>query len=231
MTKIRILIVDDHSILRAGLRMLINAQTDMEVVDEAADGYEALEKVRNLNPDIVLLDISMPGISGIKAIEQIVQICPQTRILVLTMHDDPAYLRSVLAAGGSGYVVKKSADSELLSAIRTVYRGRPFVDPALGASLVSDLLNKKTSRKQTQSGALEKLLSKREREVLQLLAHGFTNQQIADKIFVSVKTVETYRSRLLEKLGLRNRADLIRYALEIGILSSDKFADDKEKIP
>jgi len=220
MTKIGILIVDDHTILRAGLRMLINAQSDMEVLDEATDGNEALQKVRDTKPDIALMDITMPGISGIKAIEQIVQICPKTRVLVLTMHDDPAYLRSVLAAGGSGYVVKRSADSELLSAIRTVYRGRTFVDPTLGSSLVSDIFNKKTSGK--QSGALEKLLSKREREVLKLLAQGYTNQQVADKIFVSVKTVETYRSRLVEKLGLRNRADLIRYALEIGLLSSDK---------
>src|SRR5205823_2831097 len=132
MPKIRILIVDDHTILRAGLRMLINAQADMIVVEEATDGHEAVQKAQQVKPDVVLLDITMPGLSGIKAIEKILQVCTQTRILVLTMHDDPAYLRSVMAAGGSGYVVKKSADSELLSAIRTVHRGGTYVAPSLG---------------------------------------------------------------------------------------------------
>jgi len=229
MPKIRILVVDDHTILRAGLRMFINAQADMIVVEEATNGHEALQKAQEVKPDVVLLDITMPGISGIKAIEKILQVCTQTRILVLTMHDDLAYLRSVMAAGGSGYIVKMSADSELLTAIRTVYKGGTFVDPTLGFSLVQDIINKKATRN-SSPGILEKLLSPREQEVLKLLAQGYTNQQVADRIFVSVKTVETYRSRLLEKLGLRSRAELIRYALEIGLLTPDKFISEDREI-
>src|SRR5918999_1971392 len=170
MAKIMILIVDDHAILRAGLRMLINAQPDMDVVGEATDGHEALWKAREIKPDVVLMDITMPKTGGLQVLEQLRQVCPHTRILVLTMHDDPAYALSVLAAGGLGYVVKRAADSDLLAAIRAVYRGRTFVDPTLAGSLVQELLGKQVSTGHADRGVGRSLLSPREREVLRLLA-------------------------------------------------------------
>jgi two-component system, NarL family, response regulator NreC len=231
MPKIGILIVDDHAILRAGLRMLINAQPDMEVAGEATDGHEALRKAREMKPDVALMDITMPKAGGLQALEQFRQVCPQTRVLVLTMHDDPAYARSVLAAGGSGYVVKRSADSDLLAAIRAVYLGRTFVDSTLAGSLVQDLLGHKTPSSPTDRGAPGSLLSPREREVLRLLAQGYTNQQVATWIFVSVKTVETYRARIAQKLGLHSRADLTRYALESGLLTPENLISKGSKLP
>jgi two-component system response regulator NreC len=231
MAKIRILIVDDHAILRAGLRMLINTQTDMEVVSEAMDGHEALWKAREMNPDVALMDITMPRTGGLQALEQLRQTCPHTRILVLTMHDDPAYALSVLAAGGLGYVVKRAADSDLLAAIRAVHRGRTFVDPALAGSLVQDLLAKQASAGPTGRGVRRSLLSPREREVLRLLAQGYTNQQAAKWIRVSVKTVETYRARIAQKLGLHSRAELTRYALESGLLTPDSLTSEGSKLP
>jgi two-component system, NarL family, response regulator NreC len=231
MPKISILIVDDHAILRAGLRMLINAQPDMEVVSEAMDGHEALRKAREKKPDVALMDITMPKISGLRALEQLRQVCPHTRILVLTMHDDAAYARSVLAAGGSGYIVKRAADSDLLAAIRAVYQGRLFLDPTLAGSLVQDLLGKKASFGPADGAAPRSLLSPREREVLRLLAQGYTNQQAAKWIVVSVKTVETYRARIAQKLGLHSRAELTRYALESGLLTLDSLNSEGSKLP
>jgi two-component system, NarL family, response regulator NreC len=231
MSTIRILIVDDHAILRAGLRLLINAQPDMEVVSEAMDGKEALWKAREMKPDVALMDITMPKTGGLQALEQLRQVCPHTRILVLTMHDDPAYARWVLAAGGLGYVVKRAADSDLLAAIRVVYRGRTFVDPTLAGSLVQELLGKQASAGPADRGVSRILLSPREREVLRLLAQGYTNQQAAKWILVSVKTVETYRARIAQKLGLHSRAELTRYALESGLLTPDSLISESTKLP
>jgi two-component system response regulator NreC len=231
MSKIRILIVDDHAILRAGLRMLINTQPDMEVVSEAMDGHEALWKAREMNPDVALMDITMPKTGGLQALEQLRQVCPHTRILVLTMHDDPAYALSVLAAGGLGYVVKRAADSDLIAAIRIVHRGRTFVDPALAGSLVQDLLAKQASAGPAGRRVGRSLLSPREGEVLRLLAQGYTNQQAAKCIRVSVKTVETYRARIAQKLGLHSRAELTRYALESGLLTPDSLTLESSKLP
>jgi two-component system response regulator NreC len=231
MSKIRILIVDDHAILRAGVRMLINTQPDMEVVSEATDGNEALWKARQMNPDVALMDLTMPKTGGLQALEQLRQVCPHTRILVLTMHDDPAYALSVLAAGGLGYVVKRAADSDLLAAIRAVHRGRTFVDPALAGSLVQDLLAKQASAGPAGRGVRGNLLSPRERQVLRLLAQGYTNQQAAKWMRVSVKTVETYRARIAQKLGLHSRAELTRYALESGLLTPDSLTSESSKLP
>jgi two-component system, NarL family, response regulator NreC len=231
MSKIRILIVDDHAILRAGLRMLINTQPDMEVVSEAMDGYEALWKAREMGPDVALLDLTMPKIGGLQAMEQLRQVCPHTRILVLTMHDDPAYAVSVLSAGGAGYVLKRAADSDLLTAIRAIHQGRTFVDPALAGSLVQDLLSRQASAGPPDRSARRNLLSPREREVLRLLAQGYTNQQAAKWIKVSVKTVETYRARIAQKLGLHSRAELTRYALESGLLTPDSLTSESGKLP
>jgi two-component system response regulator NreC len=226
MSKIGILVVDDHAILRAGLRMLINAQPDMEVLGEATDGHDALQKAREMNPDVALMDITMPKIGGLQALEQLRQVCPHTRVLVLTMHDDPAYARSALAAGGSGYVVKRAADSDLLAAIRAVHRGRVFVDPTLAGSLVQDLLGRKASAGPADRGAPKSLLSQREHEVLLLLAQGYTNQQAAKRMLVSVKTVETHRAHITQKLGLHSRAELTRYALESGLLTPHNFISE-----
>lgn len=223
MANIRVLIADDHAVLRAGLRVLIDAQPDMEVVGEAADGEEAARKAVDMRPDVALIDITMPGSGGIKAIGRIMDACPQTRVLVLTMHDVPGYLRSALAAGATGYVVKRAADSELLSAIRGVHRGRTVLDPALATAVVQGALGKKASPGQPANP-----LSPREREVLDLVAQGYTNQQVADRLGLSVKTVETYRARLVEKLGLRSRADLVRYALDSGLFGAAQAAPEAD---
>jgi two-component system response regulator NreC len=219
----RILIADDHAILRSGLRMLINTQSDMEVVGEAVDGEDAVRRVGELDPDIVLLDLTMPGMGGIRALEVIREKHPRSRVLVLTMHDEYAYVRSVLAAGGAGFVVKRAADSELLSAIRTVSQGRAYIDVSLASTgSLEEIVNPKAGER--EAAWRDVRLSQREREVLTSVAHGYTNQQIADTLGLSVKTVETYRARVAEKIGLRNRADLVRYALDAGLLAPDRSA-------
>ena len=186
--------------------MLLEVQHDMAVAGEAGDGVEVLQKARELQPDVVLMDLSMPGPGSGDVIRQVLRACPSTRVLILTMHDDPAYLAAALSAGAAGYVVKKVADSELVQAIRAVHAGRTFVD---------------LTQTTPPTSQRPKDLSQREREVLRLLAQGHSNQQIADRIRVSVKTVETYRTRLSEKLGLKGRAELYRFAVESGILNPE----------
>jgi two-component system, NarL family, response regulator NreC len=223
MAKIRVLIVDDHAIVRAGLRMLINPQPDMEVVGEVADGHEALRQAREANPDVLTLDLTMPGGGGLKTLEGLRQACPQTRVLVLTMHEDPSYLRAVLAAGGLGYVAKSAVDGELLAAIRSVSQGRTFVTINLSDSETQQVLGDRAIR--TASAPRAPLqLSPREQEVLKLLAQGYTNQEVGTRLCLSVKTIETYRARIVDKLGLRSRADLTRYALEMGLLNPVPFS-------
>jgi two-component system response regulator NreC len=218
MPPIRVLIADDHAILRAGLRMLLEAQSDIAVAGEASDGSEVSGKARELRPDVVLMDLSMPGPVSGEVIRQVLRACPKTRVLILTMHDDAAYLASAMSAGAAGYVVKKVADSELLSAIRAVHAGRTFVDltQTSGPPAPRHPLTGKVGAQRQPP----KDLSRREREVLGLLAQGHSNQQIANHIQVSVKTVETYRTRLREKLGLKGRAELYRFAVESGILDA-----------
>ena len=217
MARIAVLLADDHAVLRAGLRMLIGAQPDMEVAGEASTGEEAVRLARELEPDVVLMDLSMPGGGGVDATARIRQEHPGVRVLALTMHDDPAYLRSVLAAGATGYVLKRAAGTELLQALRTVHRGDTFVAPELADWLVQEALGRKSARDSDRIPGDN--LSEREREVLRLVAQGHTNQQVADRLALSVKTVETYRARLMEKLGLKSRADLVRYALSTGFLT------------
>jgi two-component system response regulator NreC len=212
---IRVLVADDHAVLRAGLRLLLNAQSDIVVVGEAADGLEVCERAPDLRPDVVVLDLSMPGSQSGNVIRDLRRLCPATRILVLTMHDDAAYLRAALAAGAAGYLVKSAADTELISAIRAVHAGRTFVD--LTSSRNRTIPDPDASARQSQA---PKNLSRREGEVLRLVAQGNSNQQIAGLIRVSVKTVETYRARLSEKLGLKGRSDLYRYASESGLLDA-----------
>jgi len=210
--RIRILLADDHTVLRSGLRALLSAQTDLEVTGEAADGGEALRLAQTLKPDVVVMDIGMPGGSGIDATARIRRELPSTKVLILSMHDDQGYLRQALRAGASGYVLKKAADTELLAAIRAAARGEVFLDPSLAKGLVEDVVLPKA-----QEPALP-VLSEREREVLRLLARGHTNQQVADRLCIGVKSVETYKARLMEKLGLKGRAELVRYALTHGLL-------------
>lgn len=216
MARIRVLIADDHAVLRAGLRMLLAAQVDLEVVAEAGTAQEAVRKARDAHPDVLLLDLSMPGGGGLSAIGPIRAASPKTRVVVLTMHDDPAYFRAAIEGGASGYVVKKAADSELLSAIRAVHQGRTFAD--LGHADLRVDAGKAT----TPGRAANRRLSAREEEVLRLVARGYTNREIAEQIHVGVKSVETYRARLARKLDLHRRADLIRYALQQGLLSPEE---------
>jgi DNA-binding NarL/FixJ family response regulator len=207
--KIRILLADDHAVLRAGLRALIHSQPGMEVVAEAADGLEAIRDAGETLPDLALLDLSMPGMSGIAAIDQVRKASPGTRVLVLTVHDDAAYARAALDAGAAGYVTKDMEGPELLAAIRAVARGRTFVAHALAADPSGD------------GAAGERAaarLSERERQVLELVARGHTNREVAQRLALSIKTVETYRARLSDKLGLRTRAELVRFAAETGLL-------------
>ena len=220
---ISVLIADDHAILRSGLRMLVNAQVDMDVVGEAADGEQAVRAVRDIKPSVALLDLTMPGLGGLQALEEIARCCPDTRVLVLTMHDDPAYLRSVLAAGASGYVLKRAVDTELLSAIRAVHRGGIFVDPSLAHVFVQDALEKRGTTGRPQRSL--NILSDRERQVLERIAQGYGSQEIAAQILVSVKTIETYRARIAEKLGLRTRSEIVRFAVQMGLLTSDSLGN------
>jgi DNA-binding NarL/FixJ family response regulator len=222
MQNIRVLIADDHSVVRAGLRMLVAAQPDLEVVGEAGDGAETVARASATKPDVVVLDLSMPRSRSTQTIERLVRLEPSPRVLVLTMHDDPAYLRSALQAGASGYIVKNAADVELLTAIRAVHRGRTFVDlsrppdPAGRSSTGGG-----TTTKGSPASQRRKQLSRREAEVLRLLAQGHTNQETAEQLAISIKTVETYRKRLHEKLELETRAQLFRFAFESGLLDPD----------
>ena len=213
--KIRILLVDDHDILRAGLRAVLSAEADIEVVDEASDGKEAVAKTERLLPDVVLMDISMPVMDGLEATRRIHQSCPEVKVLVLTIHDNEEYLFQVLEAGGSGYLVKKSAATELISAIRTVYRGEAFLSPMATKMVIGRYLQ--TMGREEKKQNYDELTG-REREVLRLIVDGYTNQEIANHLFISVKTVETHRAHILEKLVLRTRADLVKYARTHDIL-------------
>ena len=210
MKKIRLLLADDHAILRAGLRVLLDAQPDMTVVAEAADGHEALDRARVNRPDVAVVDLTMPGMSGVQTLERLRREVPATRLLVLTMHDDPAYAGLTLAAGATGHVVKDAESSELLSAIRAVHRGRTFVHTGSDVDSGTQLESATT---------VVPPLSRRERQVLELLARGHTNREVAQRLTLSVKTIETYRSRLSDKLNLHTRADLVRLAMDLGLLT------------
>ena len=211
MKKIRLLLADDHAILRAGLRVLLDAQPDMTVVAEAADGHEAIDRARVNRPDVAVVDLTMPGMSGVQTLERLHREVPATRLLVLTMHDDPAYAGLTLAAGTTGHVVKDAESTELLAAIRAVHHGRTFVHTG---SDVSD----GAPTESTAAGVPP--LSRRERQVLELLARGHTNREAGERLHLSVKTIETYRSRLNDKLGLQSRADLVRLAMDLGLLTT-----------
>ncbi len=212
----RVLIADDHAVVRSGLRLILSAQPDLEVVAEAGTGEETVEKAIGLRPDIVLLDIAMPGLNGLEAARQIREQAPEVRIIVLTMYDDEAYLRQFLEMGTAGYVLKKAADTELVDAIHAVQRGEPFIYPSLMGQLIDSYLKQPSPPRHRESG---EELSSREAEVLRLVALGHTSQQIAEQLCISVNTVETHRAHIMEKLGLHGRAQLVRYALAKGFLN------------
>ena len=217
---IRIVLADDHAVLRAGLTALLNAENDMAVVGEAGDGATCIQLVTALQPDVVLLDLNMPQMNGLDALPELRRVVPQSRILILTMHDDESYLRQVLAAGGAGYVLKQAADSELLTAIRTVYHGGTFLHPAHAQVLLHPPQADVTGDATDDDAAVAQL-SDRELEVLKLLALGHSNKEIAEMLYLSVKTVETYKARLMEKLALQTRSALVRFALKHGLLRDE----------
>jgi len=209
-------ICDDHGLVRSGLRRVIEAEEDLEVTGEAASADEVLELVRNRPPDVLLLDVTMPGRSGIDALPQLLETAPGMKVLMLSMQDDPAYVRGALGAGANGYLLKDAADADLVKALHEVVNGHRYVHPALGARLVSMEISNLRD--------LDDPLSPREHEVLRLLALGHTNQEIAGKLYISVRTAESHRAKIGEKLGLRTRAELVRYALDTGMLRSGSAA-------
>lgn len=219
MSKIRILLADDHAILRAGLVRLLGEEKDIEVVGEAENGREAVQKVQELHPDIVLMDIGMPVMNGMEATKQIKKRDADVKVLVLTMHDNEEYLFQVLQAGAAGYVLKKAADSDLVNAIHVVSRGDCFLYPSAAKMVVENYLDKlKHGQEPTSSFDT---LTDREREILKLVAEGHTNREIAETLFISVKTVETHKANIMEKLNLHKRAELVKYAIKKGLLQVD----------
>jgi two-component system, NarL family, response regulator NreC len=211
---INIVLVDDHAVVRSGLRLLLDAQEDMKVIGEAGNSKDAIFRARALKPDVILLDVVMPGESGIEALPRILKESPKTKVLVLSMQDDPSYVREAFAVGASGYVLKEAADEEVVSAVREIAGGGHYVHPALGARMVA-------AEAQERAAAEADPLSEREREVLRLLALGHTNQEIAHELYISVRTAESHRAHIMQKLRLATRAELVRYALSHGLLADD----------
>ena len=208
---IRVLIVDDHAVVRSGLRLVLEREGDIEVVGEAGNADEGVRVARLEKPDVVLLDVVMPGRSGIEAAAEVIEASGGAKVLVLSMQDDPSYVREAFASGASGYLLKEAADVEVVQAIREVASGNSYVHPALGARLAQ-------AEVEAAKKSADDPLSDREREVLRLLALGHTNQEIAKELFISVRTAETHRAHIMRKLGLATRADLVRYALANGYL-------------
>lgn len=210
---IRILIADDHGLIRAGLRALLSTEPDFEIVGEAVDGLETLQLVSELRPDLVLLDVSMPDPDGIEITRQLNKILPDTRVLILTIHEDEGLLREAIRAGASGYIVKRAVETELIDAIHAIWRGDLYVHPSMTRALLKDLPFPSASDK-TQP----EQLTPREREILLFLVDGYTNRQIAEALGIAVRTVESHRANLMGKLGLHNRVELVRYARKLGLL-------------
>lgn len=217
MESMRVMLADDHAVVRAGVKALVEAQVDMDVVGEASDGVSAVDLTRELQPHVLVVDISMPGLNGAQVVQQIKQVCPSVRVVTLTVHEDRSYLRQLLQAGANGYVLKRSAAEELIRAIRTVADGGTYIDPLLAGKLVSNA----PGRRSVEDALQRTQLSEREEEVLRLIAEGHSNKLIANRLGLSTKTVETYKTRSLEKLGLHTRADIVRHALQQGWLSGD----------
>ena len=211
---IRVLVVDDHAVVRAGLRRVLDAESDIETVGEAANADRAVFEAMEHKPDVVLMDVMMPGKSGIEGMPALMQAVPDAKVLILSMQDDPRYVQEAFDAGASGYILKEAADTEVVAAVRAVAGGEHYVHPALGARLVEAAA---AERKRAEVDPL----SEREREVLRLLALGHTNQEIAKMLYISVRTAETHRAHIMQKLGLSSRAELVRHALSEGLLEDE----------
>jgi DNA-binding NarL/FixJ family response regulator len=205
----RILIADDHGIVRSGLKLLLDRQSDMEVVAEAEDGVEALDKVLAERPEVVILDVAMPRMTGLQATHEIKKQAPDTQVLILSMHDDQHYLFEALRAGAAGYVLKQAADHDLVDAVRAASRGEPFLTPAAQQTLIRDFVER---------GEQPSQLTPREQEVVKLIAEAHTNKEIAEILHLSEKTVESHRANVLQKLGMRDRVELVRYAIRHGLV-------------
>jgi DNA-binding NarL/FixJ family response regulator len=228
MRKLRIFIADDHAVLRDGLRALVNAQPDMEVIGEAANGRLAWQRAKELLPDVLVMDVSMPEMNGAQATYKLKQSCPEIKVLALTAHEDKGYLRHLLEAGASGFLLKRAATDELVHAIHTVAAQGSYIDPTMAGKVLSGIIRPTSTGGQRK----RKHLSEREAEVVRMIAWGYSNKEIASRLNISVKTVETYKGRLSEKLGVSNRTDLVRYAVKQGWLQdnpSDQF--DPVNIP
>ena len=215
MDKIKILVVDDHAILREGIRALLSLEDDIEIVGEASEGNEAIEKARESNPDVVIMDIAMPGMDGLEATRRLKKKNPGIKVLVLTQHDNKEYVLSTVKAGAAGYVPKRAVGSELVSAIRAVHRGESFLYPSAAAALIEEYCQR------TEKADPYDTLTAREREVLKLVADGHTSREIADMLFLSPKTVLGHRTKIMEKLNIHNRTELIKYAMRKGLVSMD----------
>ncbi len=213
MSKIKVLVVDDHAMFREGIRSLLAGYDDIKILGEAIDGKEAVEKTCQLAPHVVLMDIAMPVMGGLEATRRIQKECPNAKVLVLTQHEDSEYILSMIKVGAKGYISKTATASELVSAIRTVYKGESYLYPSAATALVEEYLMRAGEEKDEYER-----LTDREREILQLVAEGRTNREIADKLFISVKTVLRHRTNIMEKLGFHNRTELIKYAMSKGLI-------------
>ena len=211
---IRAVVVDDHAVVRSGIRLLLEREQDIEVIGEAGNAKDAVFRARALQPDVILLDVVMPDESGIEVLPNLLKESPETKVVVLSMQDDPSYVREAFAAGASGYVLKEAADEEVVAAVREIANGGRYVHPALGARMVQ-------AEAEARAAAEADPLSEREREVLRLLALGHTNQEIAKMLYISVRTAETHRAHIMQKLRLSTRAELVRYALSQGLLEQE----------
>ncbi len=217
MSKIRVLIADDHTVVRAGIRLLLEKQEDIEVVGEARDGYEAVAREQELAPDIVLMDLAMPGLSGLEATRRITKEGKGAKVVALTMHQDDEYFFQALNAGASGYVLKEISPGELVAALRAVHQGGVWFHPGLGRKLLDDYLHRVEMGEERESFGR---LTEREREVLRLIAQGHTTREIAEMLCLSPRTVERHRANIMGKLDLHNRAELVRYAVRKGLIST-----------
>ncbi len=215
MDKIKVLLVDDHAIMRDGIRALLSLHDDIEIVGEASEGKEAIEKTQELAPDVIVMDIAMPGMDGLEATRRIRKQDPRAKVLVLTQYDNKEYILSAIKAGAAGYVPKRALGSELVSAIRAVHQGDSFLYPSAATALIDDY------RQQAKTADPYDQLTPREREILKLIAEGHTSREIADRLFISLKTVAGHRTRIMEKLGLRNRTELFKFAVRKGLLTLD----------